>query len=287
MKSMCRLCNNNPAIEGGHVIPKFVSDTIKKNSPTGFLRNPNNVNRRIQDGDKLPLLCENCEARFSKREKHFSEQVFNPFQEDELQSLTYGSWLTYFIVSVSWRSLVLDLGGFEADSRWNDADLQPLRDAEQLMRDYLLDQRDNVGTIENHLMIGLDQVTSTSPTFTKPNVILRTSTVAYALMIPADGAYYVSGNLAGIIFCTVIAPSASDKYEGTRINADGGTITAERQRISSPAMHDLLKLFHEATESSLSQRQESKVLHSIQKNPNAGQSKAIEFAKADLNLGKP
>lgn len=282
MKSvMCRLCHKYPAILGSHVISKFVFDAIKRNSPTGYLRNPNNINKRIQDGDKLSLLCTECEAKFGQREKEFCEQVFKPFQEDRLKTLTYGPWLTYFIVSVSWRALILDLDGYEKDSGLNDDDLQPVRDAEQSMRSYLLGSQSNLDAIENYMMIGLDRITSNSPDLDNPNMMLRTSALAYSCIIPSKGLYYVSGNLAGIIFCTVIRDSPSSQYKGTRIEINQGQMEASDQLISNPAMHDLIEALGEASKNKASDKQSARITEAFQKNPNAMESKSVEFAKAD------
>jgi hypothetical protein len=54
----------------------------------------------------MPLLCGECEGRFSTWERHFAEQIFKPVHAAEHTplSLTYrGEWMLKFCVSVSWR----------------------------------------------------------------------------------------------------------------------------------------------------------------------------------------
>jgi len=75
---LCRLCVSHQAIENSHVISKLVFRAIKSDSPTGFFRNPNNPNRRLQDGDKLRLLCTNCEQLFGSAERDFASNVVLP-----------------------------------------------------------------------------------------------------------------------------------------------------------------------------------------------------------------
>lgn len=113
--NMCRLCKQHPAIESSHVIPGFVIRAIKSDSPTGFFRNPNLPNRRLQDGDKLPLLCADCEQRFGKAEHQFANNIFLPFHKTDQDHFSYGPYLHYFMTSLAWRTLILDLPGLESD----------------------------------------------------------------------------------------------------------------------------------------------------------------------------
>jgi len=98
--SLCRLCLECPAIENSHVIPSFVFRPIKSDSPTGYFRNPNNPNRRLQDGDKLQLLCPQCEQRFGNAESEFATNVFLPFHRADCCEFSYGPWLHYFMTSL-------------------------------------------------------------------------------------------------------------------------------------------------------------------------------------------
>ena len=85
---LCRLCSSNPAIENSHVISGFLFRAIKSDSPTGFFRNPNNPNRRLQDGEKLPLLCAACEQRFGDAEREFATNIFSPFHKTDRDHFT-------------------------------------------------------------------------------------------------------------------------------------------------------------------------------------------------------
>ncbi len=117
----CVLCKSDKPLVESHIIPQFVYNRIKKNSPTGFLRGSiSDVNLRKQDGDKLKMLCDDCEQRFSEAEKNFAEKVFEPYHESGTTSFTYGPWLRYFISSVNWRTLHLDNIGFHSKNKWSD-----------------------------------------------------------------------------------------------------------------------------------------------------------------------
>jgi hypothetical protein len=59
---ICELCLKDKELADSHVIPSFIIKWLKKTSITGFVRNPLNGNRRIQDGYKMPLLFFDCEG---------------------------------------------------------------------------------------------------------------------------------------------------------------------------------------------------------------------------------
>ncbi|AKL95575.1 hypothetical protein CACET_c21280 [Clostridium aceticum] len=81
----CALCKKKAELKNSHIIPKFVTDWIKKTGPTGFLRDTNNAFRlRVQDGLKVHLLCGECEQLFSKHEKIFAEKIFIPYLKDKM-----------------------------------------------------------------------------------------------------------------------------------------------------------------------------------------------------------
>ena len=57
----------------------------------------------------------------------------------------------YFITSVSWRHLYLDLLDFVQNDVVGLDALECLIESEQLMRDYLLGKRAEIGNIEHHI----------------------------------------------------------------------------------------------------------------------------------------
>ena len=73
----CAMCGQVKKLCESHIIPKFFGNYIKKNSPSGGLRNPNDVNKREQDIYKENLLCDECEEIFSKLETYFQNNIFS------------------------------------------------------------------------------------------------------------------------------------------------------------------------------------------------------------------
>ena len=98
----CALCQLEKPLQESHLIPKFVSNWLKNTSATGHLRSIENPNRRVQDGVKDKLLCRDCEQLLSISEKHFAENVFVKFHQNEIISPDNNIFL-HFIVSISWR----------------------------------------------------------------------------------------------------------------------------------------------------------------------------------------
>lgn len=77
----------NTKIEESHVIPSLVFKRAKKRAITGMLRNPLEPNKIIQDGEKLYLLCGDCEDLFNIYETEFSKYVFHKCKNGSLQNL--------------------------------------------------------------------------------------------------------------------------------------------------------------------------------------------------------
>lgn len=98
----------NKELQLSHIVPSFVGRKMKNISP-GNIRYTNELNKITQDIEKHYLLCHECEEFFSAKERWFANNIFNLWQDAEKSRFEYDENLTYFIVSLSWRSLYLDL----------------------------------------------------------------------------------------------------------------------------------------------------------------------------------
>lgn len=105
---MCRLCGNpNLDKPESHIVSKFFYEWLKNTSPTGFIRQPNNPNRRLQDGLKPEFLCSKCEKALGRWEKSFSENIFKPLC-DANSAFSFecsDEYIMKFGVSIVWRAL--------------------------------------------------------------------------------------------------------------------------------------------------------------------------------------
>src|SRR5713101_6334376 len=104
---VCALCHDRAELRQSHTIPSFFGAYLKETSATGYLRSGETPNLRRQDLPKLELLCDCCEGHFAVWEKDFSQNVLPLVQSDGFKGLRYGPSLLPFLVSLSWRVLVV------------------------------------------------------------------------------------------------------------------------------------------------------------------------------------
>ena len=261
--STCALCNSDHPLRESHIIPSFVFDMIKNNSPTGFLRGGiTNANMRRQDGDKLKLLCGECEQRFSNAEKTFAEQIFKPYHETGTTSFHYGDWLSYFICSVNWRTLHLDNIDFHSQKKWKNGELEVLDSAEKTLADFLIGKRNDIAAMENHIL-PIFEITQTNSQIEEPNFLFRVSAFDYTVFDPSLNAYYICANLAGILIFTIIRKGENDVWDNTIVHLNGGSINESPVHVSSPLMSHMMKLLISCTKTEISQKQKDKLLQTL------------------------
>jgi len=281
--SKCALCGSNDWLRESHIIPSFVSKKIKANSPTGGLRFQRNPNKREQDGDKINLLCESCEQRFSKVEKKFSEEVLKPYHENSQTSFEYGEWLSRFICSVNWRTLYLDIIGFRSQGNIPDGALDILSEAEKILSDFLLGKRDDIATLENHI-IPMFEIQQTNSEIKEPNFLLRTGVLDYTMFDSELNTCCTCANLAGILIFTIIRRGKNDIWENTIVNLAGGKINQPPVNVSSPIANDIIKTLKGVSFDTISENQKNKILQRLKDNPKAKDSKAVQYREMDKRI---
>lgn len=144
----CKLCGEKKTLRKSHVIPKFIISWIKKTG-SGFFRKAIKPNIRFQDISKLYLLCDECEQRFSDKEKYFSEQIFSPCIDTDSKQFDYSEDLHYFLISVLWRILIADFDLYKKEGKHF---LKELKENEEDWRLYLLGKKSSVRS-DVHLFI--------------------------------------------------------------------------------------------------------------------------------------
>lgn len=161
----CALCLKEKQLCQSHIIPKFVSNWIKDTSFTGYLRQPMNIGKRLQDGFKKELLCSECENIFSGFEREFANKIFYPYVKEELDStgdaqgkvneFIYEEWLTKFLISLSWRILIVNKEVKGVNSRvegYSQKFKKKADDFGEQWRLYLLGESNYFGKCDIHLM---------------------------------------------------------------------------------------------------------------------------------------
>lgn len=226
----CALCGEMAELKLSHIIPKFVFRYLKKDSFTGRMRIVSDPNKPVQDGDKMYLLCENCEGLFSVNETHFSNKIYRPFKENGFNGAKYdGDWLHYFITSVNWRTLYLDILGFiegnDDENKITDEQLQTLLKVEDIMRAYLLGKRRDLNNIENHIFF-FDTIKSVESTvdLSNPHSLIQGSAFGYTVLNKEFDSIYVFANLTGVIIVTIIKKSKKERWKNTFVKKEPGKI---------------------------------------------------------------
>ncbi|WP_218588653.1 hypothetical protein [Marivita hallyeonensis] len=78
---------------------------MQKTGGTGYLRFGATPNKRVQDGLKLPLLCNDCEGQFSRLETNFATKVFLPSVNEAKMPKKLGQSDYLFLASLHFRIL--------------------------------------------------------------------------------------------------------------------------------------------------------------------------------------
>lgn len=104
----CALCNKEAELQKSHIIPKLVYSRIKGHKKSRF-RSLDNITKILQDGEKRPMLCHDCEELFSAFEVKFANKFLNRYLDDSKVPRIRENWLDIYILSVAWRVLWDDL----------------------------------------------------------------------------------------------------------------------------------------------------------------------------------
>lgn len=281
----CALCKKeNITLEESHIIPKFVFRSIKKDSPTAGMRNPYNPDKRVQDGDKKYLLCGECEDLFNKSETEFAKKIFHPYCNDKLKEFNYEEWLNFFITSVNWRILYLDLNN---KNDFTSKVKQILSKNEEVLRDFIMERRQDIGSIENHIFF-FDEIAYASEKIVNcgPNVFFKSSSFGYTTAINKKSIYIIT-NICGILIVTILKKPKDDKWENTIVNIDKGFFKIKDQHIQSYLMDDLFKYIEKSkkAQENISEKQVAKIKKMAEGKENKIlQSRIFKNMQLDENL---
>lgn len=234
--SMCRLCWREVPLVTSHIIPAFVYRELKRTSATGHMRFSSNPNVRVQDGLKLPWLCNDCEQRFSAWERKFANEVVIPWS-DGRNFTRYGDWLLKFCVSVSWRVLVY-AKGLSGLSKYTPEQEKLCKLAESTWREFLLGDRSHPGQFEQHLIIwDFTNETSVSDLPTNFNRFIMNS-IMLDIVGGTNSTYSWSKLGRFQIFGTIA--HGSNKWENTKVRVREGVLKPGQVVLPAPLL-DLYK----------------------------------------------
>lgn len=230
----CALCDIKKEIQLSHIVPKFVGRHLKGTS-VGNIRSSENPNIVVQDLEKHYLLCHDCEELFSASERWFANNIFYPRLKNGDINFDYNEYLHYFITSLSWRSLYLDITNFVSGDDISIDALECLIKSESIMKAYLKKERSNIGNIENHIFF-FDRVKDVAGQradefLRQPHVTVNRSVTSYTHC--CGNTYFTISNLMGIILITFYRKSEEENWINTKIENRTGNIRAEKQGMES------------------------------------------------------
>ncbi|MBZ9688491.1 hypothetical protein G9F72_019360 [Clostridium estertheticum] len=288
--SPCALCRQAKKLELSHIVPKFVIRYLKKTSVVA-IRNMQNPNKVVQDGEKHYLLCGDCEDLFSIYETKFANTFFHPYMKDNIKEFNYDSNIYYFLTSVSWRSLYLDILDFVEHSQELGLDTETLDcliASEKEMRNYLLKNQSTANGIEHHIFFFEDIKNITNELVeTRPHTTFHRGIVSYTFFNKELKTYATITNMMGIILFTLYNKGQNEKWINTEIINGTGVISAENQIIESVCINELVEILNNAKkavlETSDSQKEiiNNRVKDKLEEFKN---SKTFEDLKKDFNL---
>jgi hypothetical protein len=258
----CKLCQREGSLLDSHLIPAFVSRWVKQTSATGFMRGFEEPNVRKQDFPTLPLLCSDCEQRFSSSEKKFAEAIFFPCHEGRTR-FAYEEWLLYFAASLGWRCLVASNREGLQDHPQHVAPVDAARD---IWADFLLGRREGVGPYRFNLFFTPVGGWSTAKVPDGLNWYFRNADMTPVFSRTRAATY---AKLPGMFFWTSIVPPDPGGWKRTRITRRG-TIRSKQQIISDGAvgeflMHRADTIFKKIND--LSPTQKQRIEDAVRRNP--------------------
>jgi hypothetical protein len=252
---ICKLCRTKEAIKQSHVIPKFVIKWLKETG-SDYFRRPVVPNIKYQDLFKMSLLCEDCENIFSKYENYFSAQIFHPYLEVQPNQLSYCDKLHYFLVSILWRILVINL---DQDSPSIKVFDNKLKLVEKEWRNYLLSQQK---TIEKDIHLFITDILSNFKVPVKKFNLYMARGIDATIAVSRNDCLIYGKFARFCIFC-YITPYDSSKWINTKIiNGDG--IISIPQKILDGRIGEFLvnrvRQVMSAYHQGLSERQREKIV---------------------------
>lgn len=286
----CALCRENKELELSHIVPKFVMRHLKKTA-FGAIRSIGDFNKVVQDSEKHYLLCGDCEDLFSIYETKFANKFFYPYMKDDIKEFSYDADTYYFLTSVSWRSLYLDILDFMENAEMVGIDLETLDcliDRERRMRNYLLKRAPNVAGIEHHLFFFEDiKEISNNLKELRPHTTFHRSITSYTFFNKRLKTHATVTNMMGMILFTLYSKGEDEYWENTEITNGAGVIKAENQMVRSVCGNELIEILQGAKEGAAkaSDKQQEQIYKKIKNKPDRFiQSKVFSDLRKDFDL---
>lgn len=146
--------------------------------------------------------------------------------------------------------------------------LEHLISCEKIMKDYLLNSRNNIEAIEHHIFFfdKIREITgNTEMADLKPHVTFHRGITSYTFCFEDDGTYGTITNMMGIVLITLYKKGCQEKWERTQIQNGIGSIEAKDQRITSVVGNEFTNILKtvQSTSNSISEKQTGKIVENL------------------------
>jgi hypothetical protein len=192
------------------------------------------MNRRRQDGFKVPMLCADCEKLFGTFETYFASSIFYPVVDRE-DNFKYDSRLCKFVISVMWRMMQHSLINDHVGLPFYD---QVLR-AEKMWAEYLLNNRHPTEFDHLHMWIGVDvSQKDDEDEVEKPSRLIQYLARMLDSGITDNGEDFcmVYLKLPRFIFIAPLTKYDESKMVNTRVDIKDGHFYVDAAGINDPAI---------------------------------------------------
>jgi len=255
----CKLCHKEAKLRESHIIPSFFFKYLKRSSGTGFLRQQQSPNKRVQDGYKEFWFCQDCEDLFNGWETLFSSKIFRPLTNKNIFKFSYNAFLLKFAASISWRVLTFlkEKEGFEHLPTKLQDEAEGFLDC---LRLFLTGKNDHPGKYHQHIIL-LDTIDDYSMEYMPTNInryFLRNIDIE---MPYSENECLVFTKLPYMIIFGFIFNTKKKNWKNTKINLKKGTIGGEDFTIPSNIFEFIFTRADNAREfeNSLSEQQKLKI----------------------------
>jgi hypothetical protein len=262
VSTTCRLCGRNNQLQLSHIIPRFAVKWVKDTSATGYLKSPYS-NKRLQESERVHLLCRDCEQLLAVDEKQFCERIFIPYHEQGQRSFQYENWLKKFLVGLHWRVLAT-----RENTERTAADIVYSR-FEQEWKRFLLGESTDAGPAEFHMFFADVISDSSGPMPEKINWYLARG----CDLTPTFSDSGSAGSYAKLVKIITVAfltrrNVEDERWEGTLVEESGFLRTPQSMRTASfgPFIEERARNIESASRN-LTARQTKKLLEIARREP--------------------
>lgn len=300
----CPLCGKVvDEIRMSHIIPSFVGKWLKETSVTGYLRQGQNANVRVQDIVKKKLLCSDCEIGLSLNEKLFAENIFKPYTTQELNEwavaqgkikhFVYGEWFTQFVIGMQWKALLTnsDLSEMDnIDEITKKAYAYKIESILEIWRKFLLGKSKYSGSSSHYIIFLQNLITGKGylPDRVPDRINMYLIRSIDSTLAVAKKSIYLYTKLGPIIILSTITPSKLKGIKGGIIKKRGIVMTA--QKLINPNINEFIFITRPNevySNYSLSEKQKKIIDRDTEKK--IGSAKSIQtvlVARSDILLKK-